>query len=998
MTALKTGLTFFLIWVILGGFTAEAQDTKPLRGVALIIGQANYAHVTPLPNAAADARAIGKLMTDLGFETRLAPDRNAKSLKREIDRFIEDAEGADVALVYYAGHGIEAAGENWLVPVDADLSSLADARERLVPAAQLVDRLKQAAPVVIFLLDACRNSPFPADALLKPDAQSPAVPVVATGLMPSRGAAVIEDQPAPVIENVGTVMGFSAEPGHAALDGPKDGNSPYAQALLRHLSALGGADFGDVMTMVTEEVYLVTQTRQRPWVNASMRRLIYFGAAPQESDKDEAAITGERRKLLLTIAALPETGRRQVEGIAKADQVPLDSLYGMLRSLGAETPKDPAELDTVLRAQAERLKSILTENTALKSADPEIIRLSALADRAVAQGAIETAIGFREQAKKRAATRDKALDQAEVELAARRAELAEVYAKSGETYMLAFDYARGAEDFEQAFGQVRQWNQDAAWKYKRREGEALAALGFYKGDKAALNRAKSAFEEAERLLTSEDKPEEWGQTISGLSAVLRVMGEREQGTDNLRESASILRAALAKRAEIKTALDWSGLENNLAMALWRLGERESSPQTLEQAAAMFEAALADVPKGSSPISMALIENNLGVVLTAAGQRDAGLTAFDKAIGVLERALGRIVKEDSLAMWAIMENNLATVLSYKGQRESGTETLERSATAFRSTLSALRRDTAPLAWATASNNLGMVLLRLGERQRRNDDLLAADKEFSSALEEITLERSPLDWANVMNNRGMALTRLGEREAGTARLMEAIATFDAALTVLRRDVMPLIWADCQRNLGIALLALGQRQTDTQAFKRAVVAFENAASELTHDRALYDWATVTLNLGVVLSLQSAREQGTVTLDKAIAVLNSGVAADFRSAMPSQWTDMNYHLGNALLEKARRETSATAPLADATKAYHAAQDVATRAVSPLYWAEIETNMASIHYFMGQRTHNKAEFEAARASTLAAWDVFKGAGDTTRNELFKERLDDIDGVLKSFP
>ncbi|HTN98742.1 MAG TPA: caspase family protein, partial [Nordella sp.] len=292
MTALKHWLIVLLI-CIAGGLGAFAQEAKPLRGVALIIGQSSYTHVTPLPNAGQDARAIGKLMTDLGFETRNAPDRNAKALKREIERFIEDAEGADVAFIYYAGHGIEAAGENWLVPVDADLSSLDDASTRLVAASSIVEHLKQTVPVVIFLLDACRNSPFPATARLKPDAQAAASPIVQTGLMPSRGMAPVEDQPA-LTENVGVVMGFAAEPGKAALDGPKDGNSPYAAALLRHLSASNGAAFGDVMTMVTEEVYLDTGARQRPWLNASMRRLLYFGTTPEEGDEDEARITGER--------------------------------------------------------------------------------------------------------------------------------------------------------------------------------------------------------------------------------------------------------------------------------------------------------------------------------------------------------------------------------------------------------------------------------------------------------------------------------------------------------------------------------------------------------------------------------------------------------------------------------------------------------------------------------------------------------------------------------
>lgn len=987
----KPCLAFLLIW-LLGSLPAEAQEAKPLRGVALIIGQANYAHVVPLPNAGADARAIGKLMTDLGFETRLAPDRNARALKREINRFIEDAEGADVAFVYYAGHGIEAAGENWLVPVDVDLASLADARESLVAASELLERLKQTAPLVIALLDACRNSPFPADALLKPDPQSAAAPIVATGLTPSRGMVAVEEQPA-AVENVGMVVGYAAEPGRAALDGPQGGNSPYAEALLRHLGAIGGNEFGDVMTMVTEEVYLATGTRQRPWVNASMRRLLYFGATPQEGDKDEALITGERRKLLLTIAALPTSGRAQVEGIARSDQVPLDSLYGMLKSLGAETPKDPVELDRVLRAQADKLKTVLSEAAILKNTDPEIVRLSGLADRALAQGALQTAISFREQAKARATAQSASLDQTEAALAARRLELAEVFYRSGETYSLAFNHEAAAGDFLKAFTEVERWNKDLAWKYKQREAEAWKAQGFYQGDKAAIGRSISAYEIATGLVTPESKPQEWVTTQWQRGAVLRILGEREPGPETLRKSAALLQAALSKRPQLKNDIDWSALENELAMTLWRLGEREPDSLTLEQAASAFETALADIPKDSTPLYRAAMETNLGVVLSAAGQRNSAVTAFDRSISVLERALTRLSKDDAPMVWAVMQNNLATALSYKGQRETGTATLEKSATAYRAVLGELKRETAPLAWATATNNLGMVLLNLGERQQGNDNLIAAEKEFSAALTELTRDRSPMDWAAVMNNRGRTLLRMGERETETTRLVEAIAAFNDALTIRKRETDPLNWADIQKNLGYALVALGHRQGGTDSYHQAITAFQAATSEMTKERAPLDWASATLNLGVTLTYLGMREPDTASFDRSIQVFRAAIAPDVRASMPANWGSLNYYLGNAFLEKAKRETG-TGSLLEARAAYESAQQEITREKSPAFWAEIENNIAATHFFQGQRSDSKAELELARAATLAAWEVFKSAGDTSRDVAFQGRLTEIDAAL----
>ncbi|TIX35079.1 MAG: peptidase C14, partial [Mesorhizobium sp.] len=109
--------------------------------------------------------------------------------------------------------------------------------------------------------------------------------------------------------------------------------------------------------MVTEEVYLDTKAKQRPWVNESLRRLLYFGVAPQEPTGDDGLITGERRQLLLTIAELPNPKRAQVELASLQDGVPLDALYGVLKALGTEKmPEDPTDLQKLLDAQAERLQ------------------------------------------------------------------------------------------------------------------------------------------------------------------------------------------------------------------------------------------------------------------------------------------------------------------------------------------------------------------------------------------------------------------------------------------------------------------------------------------------------------------------------------------------------------------------------------------------------------------------------------------------------------------
>ena len=356
------------------------------------------------------------------------------------------------------------------MPVDADVSSLDNAGEDLVPLSEVMDQLKGVVPVTIMLLDACRTNPFPPGALVRKSPADAGAPIGAGGLTPVRGAAPSADN-APAADNLGTVIGFAAEPGRPALDGASGENSPYASALLRHLGAMDGIEFGQVMRMVTEEVYLDTKTRQRPWVNESLRRLLYFGVPQPAPTGDDGLITGERRQLLLTISDLPDLNRVQVETVAAKDGVPLDALYGVLRPLGtAKIPEDPTELEKLLDAQAGKLKTMIAERDALKTDDPEIIRLTDAADRAISQGAIVTARKFLDDAVKRVEATSSTVDAAEELVKQKRLADAAIYVRRADAASLAFDYKAAADDYAKAFELVEKWDDKLKWNYKNMRG------------------------------------------------------------------------------------------------------------------------------------------------------------------------------------------------------------------------------------------------------------------------------------------------------------------------------------------------------------------------------------------------------------------------------------------------------------------------------------------------------------------------------------------------
>ena len=337
------------------------------------------------------------------------------------------------------------------------------------------------------------------------------------------------------------VIGFAASPGQPALDGEPGENSPYAAALIKHFAA-GGYSLGDLMTLVTEEVYLKTKAQQLPWTNSSLRRVLSFGTPATEPGDDEGAIREGRRQLLLTVASAPEATRKYVETVASSEGVPLDALYGMLKVLGVDTSSGEQDLEKQLLDGARQLKALKAQAPGAAKSDVELQRLAGLADKAEAEGAIDLALKFRQAASARADALDATVDENEANLRSDRLQLGATYAEHAETATLNFDFATAAAMYGKAEAQVARWDDKLALGYKWRQASALSSFGQYRGDNDALRRAIALYDEA--------------AAAAGL------------GTD-----------------------DWAGIRHGAGNALEVLGERSSDPATLEAAVAAYEDAL-----------------------------------------------------------------------------------------------------------------------------------------------------------------------------------------------------------------------------------------------------------------------------------------------------------------------------------------------------------------------------------------------------------------------
>jgi uncharacterized caspase-like protein len=241
---------------IFGAFLCIGLGPLPAHAeklVALVIGNSAYRSVGELPNARNDAKSISKLLTDAKFDVvEGKSDLGVEEFRRALREFAVVSSDADVALVYFAGHGIELAGTNYLIPVDAKLARDLDAEDEVISLDRVLRTIEPARRLKLVLLDACRENPFVA----KMSRLSPTRSI-------SRGLARVE------VESGNTMVAFAAKAGSTAADGEGGGNSPFTRALLAHL-ATPGLDVRIALGKVRDQVLKDTNRRQEPFVYGSL--------------------------------------------------------------------------------------------------------------------------------------------------------------------------------------------------------------------------------------------------------------------------------------------------------------------------------------------------------------------------------------------------------------------------------------------------------------------------------------------------------------------------------------------------------------------------------------------------------------------------------------------------------------------------------------------------------------------------------------------------------
>ncbi|MHC2337851.1 caspase family protein [Bradyrhizobium sp. USDA 4454] len=268
----------------LAGLAAPAAADG--KRVALVIGNGAYKSVPTLSNPPTDAGDIAAALKRLGFAVTLITNGGFDEMRRGLIAFGHNAAGADMAAVYFAGHGMEINGDNWLIPVDAELKRDTDAGNEAISLQSVMLQVSSTGSLGLVILDACRNNPFAAKM-----SRSLATRAAATSGLGR-------------IEPVGNVLvAYAARDGTTALDG--DGrNSPFAAALLRNIET-PGVEVTFMFRNVRDDVMEATRNEQQPFVYGSLsRKAIYLaGAPPAETAKQANAAPAAAAPVVSTAPA-----------------------------------------------------------------------------------------------------------------------------------------------------------------------------------------------------------------------------------------------------------------------------------------------------------------------------------------------------------------------------------------------------------------------------------------------------------------------------------------------------------------------------------------------------------------------------------------------------------------------------------------------------------------------------------------------------------------------
>ena len=493
------------------------QPALAEKRVALVIGNSAYQRVPVLANPAKDSDDVAEMFRKAGLTVVTAKhDLGAVEMRRTLRDFADEVRDADVAIIYYAGHGMEIEGTNYLIPVDALLERDIDAFDEAIPLDRLMSVMEPAKKLRLVILDACRDNPF--SKAMKHSVATRAV---------ERGLAKIEPS------SPNTLVAFAAKAGSTAADGD-DKNSPYTAALLRHLPK-PGLDLRKAFGFVRDDVMKVTRNRQEPFIYGSL------------GGEDVALVPAPQQNI-----PPPDPNANARDDYDLAQQINVVSAWT------AFINKYPSGFYTDL-AKAQRDKLIAARTAALEdarlAAEKKVADDAKAEDARIAAEKAKAAEEARVAAQKARAAEDARIA-AEKAKAAEEARVAAQKAKAAEEARIAAEKAKAAEEARVAEkARVAEEARIAAEKAKAAEEARIAAEKARAAEEARVAAEKAKAAEEARVAAEKAKAAEEARIAEKAKAAEEArIAEQAKAAEKAAEEAKAAEAARAKAtAQAKAA-------------------------------------------------------------------------------------------------------------------------------------------------------------------------------------------------------------------------------------------------------------------------------------------------------------------------------------------------------------------------------------------------------------------------------------------------------------
>jgi uncharacterized caspase-like protein len=282
--------------------------------VALVIGNSAYKNAAMLPNPSNDAAAIAQALRKIGFEVVEGRDLPKRAMEEKIIEFSRKLDRASLALFFYAGHGLQIGGRNYLLPIDAALERPGDLSFETIDLSQVLGQMEAEKRVNLVFLDACRDNPF------------------AKSLARSMGtrSATVGQGLASVQSAVGTMIAYATQPDNVALDGAGP-NSPFTTALLKYIGT-PGLEVRAMMTRVRADVLAATNQKQVPWDHSSLIGEVVLAPLPNAAPA-VAAVTPKPAESAPPPAALAVSEAGQAWAVTK-DTTSIAVMQAFIKEFG----------------------------------------------------------------------------------------------------------------------------------------------------------------------------------------------------------------------------------------------------------------------------------------------------------------------------------------------------------------------------------------------------------------------------------------------------------------------------------------------------------------------------------------------------------------------------------------------------------------------------------------------------------------------------------------